>query len=193
MLNAPRDNFLPEKNIFAQPLWPDRHWARKNIAVRQFQLLIIQSTCPVIGWLVLNSFCREEAIHHNISFNHDEGTVSSSPRYTLQWASELNTGQENDTLVLPHLAMLVIEMIILFTTLKHNRFNSPKGSLINYLFWYEDYRLIPLCDKLLLGNGYKRVFFLYEGYKICMAYQTNEILIVYRCSWPTYNFLVTSI
>lgn len=51
---------------------------------------------------------REEAIHHNVTFNNESGTVSSSPRYTLHWEPDQNQRQETEKLVLPHLAMLVM-------------------------------------------------------------------------------------
>lgn len=68
---------------------------------------------PILKNLKLNSIhifinYREDAIHHNATFNRENGTVFSIPRYTLHWIPEMNERDESEKLILPHLAMLVM-------------------------------------------------------------------------------------
>lgn len=44
--------------------------------------------------------------HNNITFN-DNGTFSITPGFSLRWVPELNTGTEDDALILPNIALLV--------------------------------------------------------------------------------------
>lgn len=45
--------------------------------------------------------------HDNVTFN-DNGTLTASPRHPLVWDAERSAGhQENDTLILPNIALLV--------------------------------------------------------------------------------------
>lgn len=50
---------------------------------------------------------RELLSHENVRFN-DNGTVSTEPRHPLVWDEEKSVGRsENDTLMLPNIALLV--------------------------------------------------------------------------------------
>lgn len=48
----------------------------------------------------------EVAIHQNTTFHHENGIISSNPRYSLQWIPE-QIRNEDDIFTLPHVAMLV--------------------------------------------------------------------------------------
>lgn len=69
---------------------------------------LINSTLLEFSNSSIKFICREDAIHHNISFDHENGTVFSNPRYTLHWEPDLNQREETEKLILPHLAMLVM-------------------------------------------------------------------------------------
>lgn len=49
---------------------------------------------------------RERGVHADPQFN-ENGTITSTPKYPLEWIPELSNGSEDDILVLPNVALLV--------------------------------------------------------------------------------------
>lgn len=45
------------------------------------------------------------------SFHHENGTITSEPRILVSWQPHLSKGQENDSFMLPNVAMLVSTII----------------------------------------------------------------------------------
>lgn len=52
-------------------------------------------------------FYRETGVHADPKFNHENGTITSIPKYPLEWVPEMSNGTEDDILTLPNVALLV--------------------------------------------------------------------------------------
>lgn len=100
---------------------------------------------------------REIAEHANITFNHENGTVSAVPRFPLQWMPELNSGKEDDVLMLPNVALLSIANVMATSTLLRSIVNllilqtntQPivRQTVKEFMFGYES-------DLVTLGNRF---------------------------------------
>ena len=58
------------------------------------------------SYLISRTFSREVGEHADSVFN-ENGTVTTVPKYPLEWMPELSNGREDDILVLPNVAVLV--------------------------------------------------------------------------------------
>ncbi|KAF9794086.1 hypothetical protein SFRURICE_013551 [Spodoptera frugiperda] len=58
-------------------------------------------------------YVYRESLEHNVTQFNDNGTLSAIPKHPLTWVGELSEGnQENDTLYLPHIALLSIANVV---------------------------------------------------------------------------------
>ncbi|KAK7582276.1 hypothetical protein V9T40_013721 [Parthenolecanium corni] len=55
---------------------------------------------------------RETGVHADPKFNHENGTITSIPKYPLEWVPEMSNGTEDDILTLPNVALLSFANVI---------------------------------------------------------------------------------